>query len=140
MTEKEHEIIPLTIKELKEFSGLFTGNINKKITGAGQYILLGTRKDGRSIGAIAGTRSENGMYSIESLYVEPDERGMGAGTALFEEFRSIVRDVDPKALIHAGFRDDEYGDAESLLNFFNAMGLPESDAMAEGEHHFVFRC
>ena len=124
---------------LEVFSDFLTEEVISDLKQGEEYILLGATRDGLACGAVAGYPEEDNLFRVMSVYVAPEARREGVGTKLFDTLLTELFQIDEEMVLTMEFGEDEEGEAEALIGFMNARGIPESDNDGdESFHRFTF--
>lgn len=79
-------------------------------------------EDEAAVGALAGLIN-GAIFDIFSIYVEPEKRRQGVGSALIAKLEELLYEEDAAIRVRYTVDDD---DSETLLPFFDAMGFVEA--------------
>jgi ribosomal protein S18 acetylase RimI-like enzyme len=121
------------------FTDFLAEEVEKAIRDGEERIVLGITLGNASIGAAAGYAIEEDHFFLESIYIEPELRRQGAGSQLLDAFLAVLHEIDEQMVVTMEFREDNDGEAESLMAFLFARGIPESESdLPGGCHRFVF--
>ena len=121
------------------FTDFLPEETEKAIKAGEERIVMGITHDCASVGAAAGYALEEDHFLLESLYIVPELRRQGAGSQLLDSFLATLYEIDEQMVVTMEFREDEDGEAESLMAFLCARGIPESESdLPSGCHSFVF--
>ena len=126
-------------EDMHLFTDFLPEEVEKAIRDGEERIVLGITLDNVSVGAAAGYAIEEDHFFLESIYIEPEIRRQGAGSQLLDSFLTTLHEIDEQMVVTMEFREDNDGEAESLMAFLIARGIPESEAdLPSGCHRFVF--
>ena len=126
-------------EEMHLFTDFLPEEVEMAIKDGEERIVMGITLDNLSVGAAAGYALEEDQFFLESIYIEPEVRRQGAGTQLLDSMLHTLYEIDEQMVVTMEFREDEEGEAESLMAFLCARGIPESESdLPGGCHRFVF--
>ena len=125
-------------KDMHLFSDFLPEEVEMAIKNGEEKIVMGITLDDLSVGAAAGYALKEDLFFLESIYIEPEVRRQGAGSLLLDSMLTTLHEIDEQMVVTMEFREDEEGEAESLVAFLCARGIPESKSDLAGCHKFVF--
>ena len=136
---EQYRVGLITEESLENFIPFLTDNALKDIRDGEEYLVLGAVRGRKACGAIAGYQENDRLFRISSFYVYPELRREGIGTLLLDELMKGLCETDDEMALTLELNDEGGEEAEALLAFLYARGIPESDNDgSEGAHRFTF--